>query len=107
MDKKAQWALVGAAWFLAISFAVLGYLGWRHFSHGADDPTVLYSLQADGSAVCPVTQKKLQVTESTPKVVYQGTPYYFATDADNEGRDARTRFLMDPEAYLRPAKALP
>lgn len=107
MDKKAQWALVGAAWFLALSVAVLGYLGWRHFSPGLSDPGAAYALQADGQALCPVTRKPVQVSEATPKVVYQERTYYFSGDTDSEGRDARTRFLMDPEAYLRPAGARP
>jgi YHS domain-containing protein len=107
MDKKAQWALVGAAWFLAISVAVLGFLGWRHFSPSSDDPKQVYALKTDGSTLCPVTRKPVQVVEATPKVVYQGMTYYFAADLDLEGRDARTRFLMDPEAFLRPAAAKP
>lgn len=102
MDKKAEWALVGAAWFLAISVAGLGYLGWRYFAPKSSDPKVVYALQADGKALCPVTGKSLQVGDATPRINYQGTEYFFAADVDAEGRDARTRFLMDPEAYLRP-----
>jgi len=105
MDKKAQWALVGAAWFLALSVAGLGYMGWRHFAPVGGDPKVLYALQANGKTVCPVTGKSLQVVETTPRVNYQGTVYYFSADTDGEGRDARTRFLMDPESFLRPAPA--
>ena len=107
MDKKAQWALVGAAWFLALSVAVLGFLGWRHFSPKAVDPAVVYALHGDGKAICPVTGKTLQVSDATPRINYQGVTYYFSSDSDAEGRDARTRFLMDPESFLRPAAAKP
>ena len=102
MDKKAQWALVGAAWFLALAVGVLGWLAWRHFLAPQPSPAAAYALQADGSAVCPVTGKKLAVDDKTPRVDYQGTVYYFAADVDAEGRDARTRFLMAPDTFLRP-----
>lgn len=104
MDKKAEWALVGAAWFLALSVAGLGWLAWRHFNPGPSDPRAVYALHDDGSAICPVTGRRLQIDANTPKVDYQGHVYYFANDVDAQGLDARTRFLMDPESYLSPKR---
>lgn len=100
MDKKAQWALVGAAWFMALSVAVLGWLAWRHFNPGQQDPAARYGLQADGYALCPVTKTPVKVRPDTPKVDYQGVVYHFSEALDAEGRSARLLFLMDPESYL-------
>lgn len=102
MDKKAQWALVGAAWFMAFSVAGLGWLAWQRFGP-EPDPAKAYIVRSDGTAMCPVTRESVQAVSSTPQVDYQGLVYYFSTAKDAEGRDARTRFLMDPESFLRPA----
>lgn len=104
MDKKAEWALVGAAWFLAVSVAGLGWLAWRHFGP-PPDPHKLYAVRSDGSAICPVTGEKVQAVPETPHVDYQGQVYYFSQAKDAEGREARIRFLMDPESFLHPASA--
>jgi YHS domain-containing protein len=108
MEKRAQWALVGAAWFLAISVAVIGVLAYRHFSAPAvapAPPASTWGLRSDGSALCPVTGQALAVTTATAKVDYLGAVYYFSPDKDSQGLDARTRFLMDPERYLKAAPA--
>ena len=105
MDKKAQWALVGAAWFLALSVAGLGWLAWRRFGP-PPDPSLAWQVASDGTARCPVTGESVQAVSATPKVDYQGKVYYFSASTDADGRDARTRFLMDPESYLHP-KARP
>jgi len=105
MDKPAQWALVGAAWFLALSVALFGFLAWQGLGHGApprgpQDSTAL-ALQSDGTALCPVTGQRVLVGLDTPKLTYLGRTYYFSSDKDAEGQDARTRFLMDPDAWLK------
>lgn len=113
MDKPAQWALVGAAWFLAVSVAVFGFLTWQRMgavrapsgplaatagaTAGSTSP---WALQSDGTAVCPVTGQRLQVGPDTPTVSYLGNTYYFSADKDASGADARTRFLMDPDSWL-------
>jgi YHS domain-containing protein len=102
MDKKAEWALVGAAWFLALSVAGLGWLAWRHFGP-PPDPAEAWQVASDGTARCPVTGESVPAEAATPQLDYQGQVYYFSASKDAEGRDARTRFLMDPESYLRPA----
>ena len=103
MDNRAQWALVGAAWFLALSVAVLGYLGYRHFAAPAQGPPTDVGLAqplAPGSkATCPVTRAELTVGADTPSAVYKGQTYYFAP-ATVGGKDNKTLFLMDPERYL-------
>ena len=101
MDKKAEWALVGAAWFLALSVAALGWLAWRHFNPKPADPAAVYALHEDGFALCPVTGQRLHVDDSTPKVDYMDHVYYFSKDVDAQGHDARTRFLMDPDSFLK------
>jgi hypothetical protein len=98
VDKKAQWALVGAAWFLALTMAGLAWMLWRHFVPAAQPP--VWSVAADGTARCPVTGKRVPAVPETPHVDYLGHIYYFAPDKDAEGNDARTRFLMDPERWL-------
>jgi YHS domain-containing protein len=104
MEKKAQWALVGAAWFLAGTIALFGWLAWQRF--GVEkDPLAAFAPAADGTVRCPVTGEKLQAVSGTPQVVYQGRTYYFSGAKDPEGQDARTRFLMDPERYLHPGAA--
>lgn len=104
MDKPAQWALVGAAWFLALSVALFGFLAWQRL--GRTPPPIprggaSYAVQADGTAVCPVTGEQVQVGPDTPTVTYLGHAYYFSTDKDAQGEDARTRFLMDPDAWIK------
>lgn len=103
MDKKAQWALVGAAWFLALSVAALGWLAWRGLAGPGAAPLGAAGAVRGGLARCPVTGESVQALSSTPQVDYLGTVYFFSTARDGEGRDARTRFLMDPGAYLKPA----
>ena len=105
MDKKAQWSLVAAVWFIALSVAVFGYLIWRRVAPaGAAAPLTAQSLlpQANGSVRCPVTGEDLQVGADTPTVNYRGQTYYFSKAKDANGLDARTRFLMDPEHYVSP-----
>jgi YHS domain-containing protein len=106
MDKKAQWALVGAAWFMALTVAGLGWLAWQKFG-ATKDPLAAFVPAGDGSVRCPVTGEKLQALSGTPQVNYQGRTYYFSGAVDGEGRDARTRFLMEPERYLHPQTAAP
>lgn len=108
MDKLAQWSLVAAAWFLALAVAVLGYVVLQRISPPKpSDPLSVYAQAADGTARCPVTAERIVVAPDTPKVSYQGRVYYFSHAVDGEGRDARTRFLMNPEAYLHGGPALP
>ncbi|HTB34112.1 MAG TPA: hypothetical protein VK842_04570 [bacterium] len=105
MDKKAQWSLVGAAWFAALSVAGFGYLIWqRGGSPALPGPLTAQSLvpQANGTVRCPVTGELLQVGPDTPTVNYRGQTYYFSTAKDGNGLDARIRFLMDPDRYLSP-----
>jgi hypothetical protein len=116
VDKPAQWALVGAAWFLAVSVAVFGFLAWQRLgavrpqagppaasvagpaaAAGSASP---WALQPDGTALCPVTGQRVQVGPDTPTVTYLGNTYYFSGDKDASGQDARTRFLMDPDSWL-------
>ena len=109
MDKPVQWALVGAAWFLAGSVAVFGFLTWQRLgavrtpaategvATGSSSP---WALQPDGTALCPVTGQRVQVGPGTPTVTYLGNTYYFSGDKDASGQDARTRFLMDPDSWL-------
>ena len=104
MDKKAEWALVGAAWFLAISVAVFGWLAWRHFGPPPSNAPA-WTVASDGTARCPVTGKRVAAVPETPHVDYQDHTYYFAADKDEQGLDARTRFLMDPEAWLHRSPA--
>jgi YHS domain-containing protein len=106
MDKKAQWALVGAAWFLAGTVALFGWLAWQRFGV-QKDPAAALRPAADGTVRCPVTGEALQALSSTPQLVYQGQTYYFSAAKDAEGRDARTRFLMQPELYLHPSAVTP
>jgi YHS domain-containing protein len=106
MDKKAQWALVGAAWFLALSVAGLGWLAWSHFGR-TENSTAGFTTVTNGQVHCPVTGESVQAVSSTPHVSYMGVTYYFSTAADGDGHDARTRFLMDPESFLHPKVAAP
>lgn len=103
MDKNAQWALVAAAWFLALSVALLGWLGYRHLNRAS---STAVELAGDGivplgdRAICPVTRQSLVVDAQTAHAIYRGRTYYFASGRDERGREHRTLFLMDPEAYL-------
>jgi len=103
VDKSAQWALVAAAWFIALSVALFGYLAWQRL--GQPRPVMAASdqwgVQADGTALCPVTGKRVPVGPRTSKVTYLGRTYYFSDDKDAQGEDARTRFLMDPDSWLK------
>lgn len=100
MDRPAQWALVGAAWFLAASVAVFGYLTWQRL--GRVPMASGAAASADPSyAICPVTGARVLVGPATPKVVYMGHTFYFSGAVDSDGLDARSRFLMDPEAWLK------
>jgi|GEM_PF-3041963 YHS domain-containing protein len=105
MEKRAQWALVGAAWFFALSVAGLGFMAYRRLNSppaaAAAPPASTWGLRSDGTALCPVTGEVLQVVSSTPRVDYVGAVYYFSADKDGQGLDARMRFLMDPERYLK------
>ena len=105
MEKRAQWALVGAAWFLAVSVAVIGFLAYERLAAPAAANAAAVGQHRDGTAICPVTGQVLQVLTSTPKVDYLGTVYYFSGDQDAQGLDARTRFLMDPDKYLKAPSA--
>ncbi|HTB35013.1 MAG TPA: hypothetical protein VK842_09125 [bacterium] len=105
MDRKAQWSLVGAAWFAALSVSLFSYLNWRRGgTGGAPAALTAQSLvpQSNGSVRCPVTGELIQVGPDTPTVNYRGQTYYFSTSKDANGLDARTRFLMDPDHYLSP-----
>lgn len=106
MDKPAQWALVGAAWFLALSVALLGFLALRHFeAKSALTPATagsLGELAPGSSAVDPVTGATLTVGPDTPRVVYQDRVYYFSNVSDAAGILPKRRFLMDPENYVHP-----
>jgi len=106
VDRKAQWSLVAAAWFIALNVAVFGFLIWRRVGPAAAAaPLTTQSLvpQANGSVRCPVTGESLQIRADTPTVNYRGQTYYFSTAKDANGLDARTRFLMDPEHYVSPS----
>jgi hypothetical protein len=105
VDRKAQWSLVAAVWFIALSVAVFGFLIWRRIAPpAAAAPLTAQSLvpQANGSVRCPVTGESIQVGPDTPTVNYRGQTYYFATAKDSDGLDARTRFLMAPDRYVSP-----
>ena len=94
MDKKAQWAMVGAFWFLALG--VVG-IGWYTF---VQRPSVDGSGRLPSSAVCPVTGKDLRVSPQTPSVRYQDKLYFFAAGEDAAGHSPRDLFLMDPSRYI-------
>lgn len=107
MDKPAQWALVGAAWFLAISVSLLGFLAYRHFGAGGPAVTAASAgsvgeLAVGASAVDPVTGSPVVVGTDTPHVVYQDRVYYFSSLSDAAGIMPKRRFLMDPESYVHP-----
>lgn len=113
MDKPAQWALVGAAWFLALSVALLGFLAWHHFAASPDAATAGASapggseaeLALGTHAICPVSGEKLVISAKTPKVIYKDRVYYFYDLPDAAGILPKRRFLMDPEAVLHPGAA--
>ncbi len=113
MEKPAQWALVGAAWFLALTVAVIGFVAWRHFDAASQAAAAQASAQngssaplADGeTAICPVTHEKVIVGPATPHVVYMDHVYYFSTGLDPAGHDPKRRFLMDPESFVHPGAA--
>ena len=112
MEKPAQWALVGAAWFMALTVAVIGFLAWRHFeaSTAAANPPLLGSeapLANGATAICPVTHEKVVVGPSTPHLVYMDNVYYFSATADAAGIEPKRRFLLDPEAYVHPGAPKP
>jgi hypothetical protein len=112
VDRPAQWALVGAAWFLALSVAVFGFLAWQRLERAAplnvpQAAAGAWSVQTDGTALCPVTGQRITVGPDTPRVVYLGRTYYFSDERDASGVDARTRFLMDPESWLGHRTAAP
>ncbi|HTB22256.1 MAG TPA: hypothetical protein VK914_06085 [bacterium] len=113
MDRPAQWALVGAAWFLALSVAVFGYLAWQRLERVAPSSpqetaaAAVWAVQSDGTALCPVTGERVSVGPDTPRVTYLGRTYYFSGEKDSSGVDARTRFLMDPESWLQHRPAAP
>jgi YHS domain-containing protein len=106
MDKPAQWALVGAAWFLALSVALLGFLAFRHFEAKsaltAATAGSLGELALGSSAVDPVTGATVTVGADTPRVVYQDRVFYFSNVSDAAGILPKRRFLMDPENYVHP-----
>jgi hypothetical protein len=110
MDKPAQWALVGAAWFLALSVAVIGFLAWRHFETQAVAAQLVLTV-AQGSAtplplgaqaICPVTKEHLIIAADTPTLVYKERYYYFSKGLDSAGHEAKRLFLLDPEYYANP-----
>ena len=113
MEKPAQWALVGAAWFLALTVAVIGFFAWRLFEGSVRDKQAQAQVQAgfeapltDGAkAVCPVTHETVVVGPGTPHVVYLDRVYYFSTTVDAAGHDPKRRFLMDPESFVHPGQA--
>ncbi len=112
MEKPAQWALVGAAWFLALTIAIVSVLAWRHFeglpAAGVPAPGVAGSPQAlpeGATAICPVTHEKVMIGPATPHVVYMDRVYYFSTTLDASGREPKRAFLMDPEFYVHPGSA--
>lgn len=87
--------MVAALWVLVLG--ALG-LGVYHLSH---QNTALSLTQTE--AICPVTGEKLNISESTASVNYQGKVYYFAQgDAfkDAEGHEPKFRFLMEPQLYI-------
>ncbi len=100
MDKKAQWGLVSAAWFLALSVAGLGYLALQRSSQPVSETQGAAEGSAPKEATCPVTKRHLQVDATTPKFTYKDRDFYFADDTDEKGRSAKQRFVMDPEYYL-------
>ena len=110
MDKPAQWALVGAAWFLALTVAMISFLAWRHFD-ATSQANRLIAAAAQGqelklpdgaSAICPVTKEKLIITKDTPHLIYKDRVYYFSTTLDPAGKEPKRLFLMDPEFYASP-----
>lgn len=111
MEKPAQWALVGAAWFLALSVAVLGCLAWHRFGAmpavpaGGPPQGSEAELAEGATAICPVTGHKLVVSAATPRVIYQSRVYYFDDKPDAAGILPKRRFLSDPEAILHPGLA--
>jgi hypothetical protein len=113
MEKPAQWALVGAAWFLALTVAAIGFFAWRTFeanglakpSSAAAQPGAEAPLQDGATAICPVTHETVVVGPSTPRVVYMDRVYYFSNTQDLAGHDPKRRFLMDPESFVHPGLA--
>jgi hypothetical protein len=110
MDKPAQWALVGAAWFLALTVAVIGFVAWRHFeAQAAAARLVLAAAQGSDAplpegtaAICPVTKEHLIVAKDTPHLVYKERHYYFSKSLDAAGHEPKRLFVMDPEFYASP-----
>jgi hypothetical protein len=105
MDKPAQWALVGAAWFLALTVAVIGFLAWRHFEAISGPLAVAGTaapLQDGATAICPVTKERIVIAKDTPQLVYKERVFYFSKTLDAAGREPKRLFLMDPEFYANP-----
>jgi hypothetical protein len=113
MEKPAQWALVGAAWFMALTVAILGFFAWRMFeanglakpASAAAQPGAEAPLQDGATAICPVTHETVVVGPSTPRLVYMDRVYYFSSTQDIDGHDPKRRFLMDPESFVHPGLA--
>jgi hypothetical protein len=113
MEKPAQWALVGAAWFMALTVAAISFFAWRTFEANAQakpaaaaaQPGAEAPLQNGATAICPVTHETVVVGPSTPRVVYMDQVYYFSSTQDLDGRDPKRRFLMDPESFVHPGAA--
>jgi YHS domain-containing protein len=101
MDKQAQWALVAAAWVLAIGIICMGLYAIYHFSNAA--PVVETAVRVFGTAqnpICPVDGDPVVLGPDTPSVNYNGNTYYFCGHKDTLGRDHKMLFLMDPMHYL-------
>jgi hypothetical protein len=114
MEKPAQWALVGAAWFLALTVAAMGFFAWRTFeANGLAKPAAVAAAQAGAdvplqegaTAICPVTHETVVVGPATPRVTYMDRVYYFSGTKDPDGNDPKRRFLMDPESFVHPGLA--
>jgi YHS domain-containing protein len=109
MEKQAQWALVAAAWVMAIGVLGLGAYAIIHFGNAGPASGAALSLKNTGTAqnpIDPVDGQAVTLSPDTPHASYNGNDYYFDDQKDLYGRDHKTIFLMDPLHYLTGSTAL-
>lgn len=101
-------ALMRTALFLA--FALAASCGGSHHDAAAPASSAPASSTAPASGVvppgqakvgdkttCPVSGEEFTVTESSPKVEYEGKTYYFCCPGCDK------KFQSNPQKYLKPA----
>jgi YHS domain-containing protein len=99
MDKKIQWAVVGALWVLVLGALGLGYeYIHNHASGGSASQPGAPAAQVGDKVVDPVSKNEVVVGKDSPHVNYQGQDYYFESGT---AQDHKLQFLMDPELYLK------